>query len=304
MRLLIVGCGYVGSEVVRTCGPEWQIYALTRSEARSDELQSQGIQPVVGSWLDGDSLRDLPEVEGVLVSVPHRADGDYHEETHRVGLENLLSALPGGYRNLVYLSTTGVYGDCDSERVDEQTPVSPTRLGPQIAIEAEQALLDRFANQAEGSGGLRFSGNESRGATGIRCTILRLAGIYGPGRIPLASKILAGEPLAVPLEGFLNLAHVTDIARMISLVITRELQHNLYVFSDGHPVGRATFYRELARLCGVDEPIFAEPDANDSRSRRATSKRIDPSRLVRETEFRFRFPDYRAGLRQAIRETT
>lgn len=288
-RWLIVGCGYVGTELARQAQAAGdQVYALTRSNARSEELRQQNIEPIVGHWLDPDSLRDLPCVDSVLVSVPHRADSstqqDIAEEeiigTHTRGLGNLLQALPADWRRLVYLSTTGVYGQDSSDPVDEATPVHPTRLGPKMAVAAEKWLHAQPADE--------------------RFTVLRLAGIYGPGRIPLANKLRQGEPLAVPLDGHLNLVHVRDIGRMIHVVAGRAMQLPTYVFSDGQPVLRETFYRRVAELCHVPEPTFIAADPQDAKARRATDKRIDPSRLVAETRFVYQYPDYQSGLAAAL----
>ena len=280
MRLLIVGCGYVGGAVVKHAPPDWEICALTRSAARADELKQQNLSPIVGDWLQASTLTALPSVDFVLVSVPHRPVDDLAEAAHRIGLEHLLQRLPAGWRKWVYLSTTGVYGDARHEVVDEETPVSSTRVGPQIALAAER-WLDQHMDADQ-------------------LTILRLAGIYGPGRVPLAAKLRAGEALAVPQDGFLNLVHVTDIARMIHRVFEATLDRSCYVFSDGQPVLRADFYQYLAELCGVPQPVFAEPDPNDSRARRATSKRVSPQRLVAATDFEFQVPSYREGLVEAV----
>ncbi len=281
MKLLIVGCGYVGHEVARLARARGStVYALTRSSKRFGELRDLGLEPIHGTWHDLASLGDLPAVERVLVSIPHRADAGQAVQTHASGLDNLLRALPAGWKKLVYLSTTGVYGDCENDLVDEHTPTSPTRIGPEIALAAEQRLGDTLPAD--------------------QYLVLRLAGIYGPGRIPLAAKLRAGEPLAVPRQGHLNLAHVVDIARMIELVFDQAMQHPLYVFSDGQPVQREEFYRHLARLCGLHDPEFLAPEATDPRARRATNKRINPSRILAETHFEFRFPDYRAGLANAL----
>ncbi len=133
------------------------------------------------------------------------------------------------------MSTTGVYGEAHDE-VDERTPVSPTRIGPQIAVTGERYLQNEF--------------------DGGKFAIIRLAGIYGPGRIPLAEKLRLGEPLQVPQEGWLNLVHVHDIAEMIIRAMKVDLPDSLYVFSDGQPVSRLEFYKALAQLCGVAEPSF------------------------------------------------
>ncbi len=286
-RLLIVGCGYVGKAIAQQATHSgYSVFALTRSESRFDELRAVGVQPVQAHWQQPRSLSNLPSVDHVIVAVPHRVDevsgsADSPELTHVRGLNNLLSNLPASWHKLIYLSTTGVYGQDSAVAVNEDTPVSPTRIGPQIAVAAE----DWLAQHVESG----------------RATVLRLAGIYGPGRVPLAEKIRAGEPLAVPRYGYLNLIHVTDIARVIMLMLERRMQRPAYVFSDGKPIEREVFYRYLADICGVKEPTFAVPEPTDAKTRRATDKRIDPSRLVRELGFEYLFSDFCAGLADAIR---
>ncbi len=285
-RVLIVGCGYVGLAVARVC---WEankntpLFALTRSAARVEELRRAGLEPVIGQWRHPASL-DLPTVNTVLIAVPHREDGGLGKDTHVQGLENLLQHLPTGWSKLIYLSTTGVYGDAH-EVVDESTPTEPTRIGPQIAVAAEQFLQQKWLEQ-------EYSAKQ--------LIIIRLAGIYGPGRIPLAEKLRSGQPLQVPQDGWLNMAHVSDIAAMLADVIHRPMQHRLYVFSDGQAVPRLEFYRYLAGLCGVAEPLFVTPEPTSSRSQRAGSKRVNPQRLVNELEFKFHFPSYREGLADCL----
>jgi len=287
MRLLIVGCGYVGLEVAKLLRHNIlnaSVVALTRSEQRSGELRGLGIEPFVGDWLDPASLQGLESsrCDHVLVAVPHRPVAELAVQTHVLGLENLVARLKNSIEHWIYLSTTGVYGDCDNEVVDETTEVSPTRIGPEIAVAAEQWLLQQQQD------------------SGLNATTLRLAGIYGPGRVPLAAKLQAGEPLAVPREGHLNLVHVTDIARMIIQILPQRMQHPLYLLSDGQPVLRETFYRELAQMCGVDNPTFVDPDPGDAKARRATDKQVNPLRLVTETGFVYQFPNYQVGLAAAL----
>lgn len=301
-RWLIVGCGYVGAQVARRAREAGHVvYALTRNQTRFSELQTLGVEPCLGHWLEPQSLVGLPAVDRILVAVPHRADdsglqtgeqidgrsAELVEPTHAIGLQNLLAAIPTGWRKLVYLSTTGVYGQSSEQWVDEQTPLSPVRIGPRIAVAAERWLSQVLANRL---------------VPGQNYCILRLAGIYGPGRIPLAERLRRGLPLAVPRKGYLNVVHVSDIARMACVLLESSLQYSTYLFSDGQPVLRETFYRHLAELCGVAEPEFVEPDQHDAKLRRATDKRISPSRVLAETRFEFEFPDYRSGLANALAE--
>jgi nucleoside-diphosphate-sugar epimerase len=281
MSVLIVGCGYVGLEFARQWRASQQdpVYALTRSASRTEFFRANGIEPIVGNWQDERPLPPLPTFDTVMISVPHREDIRLGVRSHIVGLEKLLGSLPSSPRKLIYLSTTGVYGDAHDE-VDELTPTQPTRIGPQIAVAAEDWLQQRHLPQL---------------------TIVRLAGIYGPGRIPLADKLRSGEPLPVPQSGWLNLVHVSDIANMLLKAVQAHLELPIYLFSDGHPVERLTFYRELARRCGVCEPRFVEPDPLSLRSQRAGAKRVNPQRLMQALEIVLQFPSYREGLADCLK---
>ncbi|GAB5402671.1 MAG: SDR family oxidoreductase [Aureliella sp.] len=285
-RLLIVGCGYVGKRVAALAtAAGYEVFALTRGESRCSELRSAGCEPIVGSWHSPETLRGLHAVDKVLVAIPHREESELGEETHAVGLSQLRSAVeaqtsPGKVAcRWIYLSTTGVFGECDGEVLNEDSPVSPTRIGPRIAVAAERWLAANLATDS---------------------TTIRLAGIYGPDRIPLAAKLRAGEPLSVPLSGYLNLVHVDDISQVVLHAFEHPLAGSTYLLSDGQPVMRREFYEELARLCGVSTPRFTEPAEGDAKSRRATSKRIDPSRIVAETGYHFSYPSYREGLPQSL----
>ncbi len=295
MSLLIVGCGYVGEALVRWLRNEparstQSAFVLTRSEERMSELRKLGVQPLLGHWLIPESLPEAPEVTRVLITVPHRADtvsglSEDSDQAHVVGLQNVRNWLsrsnqPLSKTRLIYLSTTGVFGASESgQTVTERTDVSPTRIGPRIAVAAE-----RWIEQ-----------NRPVWPT----VVLRLAGIYGPGRVPLVHSLRAGQPLAVPRSGFLNLIHVDDIARAIGWSMDAENPKPLYLLSDGQPVEREIFYRYLADLCGVSEPQFVEPD-DSSKSRRATDKRIDSTLFWQDSGLQPKYSDYRSGLRSAV----
>lgn len=293
MKLLIAGCGYVGSEFAKRLPELWddsehELYALTRSADRVEELSRLGIKPLVGDWLEPSSLPQLPAVDGLLVAIPHRPADLFGTQTHVIGLQNLLAQLappgqPTRELKVVYLSTTGVYGPASgSSIVDETTPAAPNRPGSEVAVAAETWLEAWQRTQP------------------IRLNILRLAGIYGRGRIPLIKSLLDGEPLAVPREGHLNLIHVVDIANLLVHAFRYDLSQHLYVVSDGVPVLREQFYGELARLCGIDQPVFVDPATDDSRQRRASDKRVNPQLLFSHWRRPLAFPDYRAGLADAV----
>ncbi len=284
MSLLIVGCGYVGRPVaVRWMESGQPVAAITRGGASLGTLASCGIQPVVVDWLDEHASWQLPfQPRQVLVAVPHREDHGHAAQTHVVGLQNLLKRCPQIER-LVVLSTTGVYHQHDGGWVDEQSPTEPTRIGPQIALAAERWLAEHCAAG--------------------RATSLRLAGIYGPDRVPLLAKLRAVEPIPVG-SGFLNLIHLDDIVSAVVGLLSAKTAGALYVLSDGRPVERKQFYLDAARIFQTAAPQFVEAAAESARGMRSESnKRINPAKILRELPLTLRYPDHLSGL-QALADSS
>ena len=131
----------------------------------------------------------------------------------------------------------------------------------------------------------------------IRSLILRMAGLYGPGRIPNAAEIRLNQPLAAPEHGYLNLIHVDDAASVVLAAAERAKPPRTYVVSDGHPVQRREYYEELARLLGAPPPKFASPSPNAPASVRAASdKRARNARMLAEMQVTLAYPSHREGL--------
>lgn len=279
MIKLVFGCGYLGQRVAaRWIEQGCQVYAVTRSTNRAAALASVGIHPIIGDVLNCDSWGNLPVAETVLFAVGYeRASARSIREVYVEGLRRVLAALPHGTGRLVYVSSTGVYGQADGSWVDEDSPCQPQREGGSACLEAERLLRDS--------------------AWGGPALVLRMSGIYGPGRIPRRRELEAGRPLAAPQAGYLNLVHVDDAARA---VLTAESDHGgppVYCVSDGNPVLRGDYYRYLAQRLGAPEPHFVEPpEDSPARLRAGSSKRISSARLRNRLGFRFEYPSYREGL--------
>lgn len=279
MKKLIFGCGYLGSRVARLWLEQGQtVHAVTRDEGRAAEFRAGGIQPFVGDITTPSSLAGLPAAETVLFAVGFdRSSGRSIHDVYVAGLEAALAALPPTVERFLYISSTGVYAQRDGAWVDEASPCRPTRDGGRACLAAEQVL------QAH--------------PLGARAVILRMAGIYGPDRIPRARDIAQGTPLTSPAEGYLNLIHVEDAAGVVLQAEARARPPRLYLVSDGHPVVRRDYYQQLARLLGAPPPSFTTPSADSPAAARAeSSKRISNARLVRELAPTFRYPSYREGL--------
>ena len=292
MSKLIVGCGYLGTRVAKL----WRdanedVHVVTRYAEREREFASQGLQPLVANILDKHTLANLPLVDTVLFAVGYdRNSSQPIEKVYAQGLANVLAALPSDTGRVVYISTTGVYGPASGEWVNEQTPTAPERAGGRASLAAEKIL--------------------TKHPLGKRSVILRLAGIYGPERIPYLDKLLAGEPLAVPSAGWLNLIHVDDAAAIV-LASEKWAATNpktdgpeFFCVSDGQPVVRGDYYREIARLIGAAEPQFVAPEPDTPAAARARSdKRISNRRLMSTIDVKLRYPSYREGLAAMLSST-
>ena len=139
---------------------------------------------------------------------------------------------------------------------------------------------------------------------GTSSIVLRLAGIYGPGRLPRREEILAGTPIRALPDGFLNLIHVDDAAFAVLAAETAGQPARTYLVSDGHPVKRSDYHAELSRLLSAPPPVFDRPDDLDERQERsAGSKRISNARMLAELNVPLGYPSYREGLAAALNDS-
>ncbi len=274
---LILGCGYLGSRVAqRWLQENHTVYAVTRSPERARELHNRGLLPLVADVTVPESLRELPRADTVLFAVGYdRTAAPSITEVYVEGLRHVLAALPANTGRFLYISSTGVYGQSAGEWVDETSPCEPTREGGKACLEAER-LLDQHP-------------------LGERAVILRLGGLYGPGRVPRRADLEAGRPIAAPEHGYLNLIHVDDAATVV-LAAERQAQGRTRLnVTDGHPVLRGDYFRELTRLVNAPPPQFVAPSG--PRAERATTdKRVSNRKLVEELGVTFAYPTYREGL--------
>jgi nucleoside-diphosphate-sugar epimerase len=227
----------------------------------------------------------LPVADRVLFAVGFdRQGGQSIHDVYANGVQNVLAALPAATKRFIYISTTGVYGPADGGWVDEVTPTDPRREGGQASLAAEQVIASHPLGQ--------------------RSVVLRLAGIYGPGRVPFLKELRAGEPIAAPATGWLNLIHVEDAATVVVAASETALPAagpQIYCVSDGQPVERGEFYGEVARQIGAAPPRFVEPDPNSPRAARAEgNRRVNNARMLADLRVQLAYPDYRAGLTDAV----
>ena len=288
-RVLIVGCGYLGMRIAQPyLARDTNVFALTRNSSTAVSLVENGVQPIVHNWDEVQDWPAIPETDFLFVCVSHApVDGIEPTETHVRGLKNLWRQLVSPPKRLVYLSTTGVYAHCDDGRwIDESSPVEPNRPGSVAAMAAERWLAQTLPEE--------------------RLTILRAAGIYGPGRIPRVDSLRKNEPLHADPNSYLNLIHVEDLAAIAIQASQHPEAFGLFAVSDGHPVLRREYYQFIAETLGTSQPLFLPIDSDKDltvRRRGEGSKRIKNQRLHDVLKYGFQFPDYQAGLRPLLVKT-
>jgi nucleoside-diphosphate-sugar epimerase len=275
---LIVGCGYLGRRVGRLLAEGGErVVGIVRSSARAAELADWGIEPMVADLLDPASLTSLPSANRVLHAVAlDRSGGASPRAVYVEGLRHLLDRLAPLPRRLVFISSTGVYGQTDGSRVDEDSPTKPHGESGRALLAAEDVLRSFEARHS------------------LDHVILRLAGLYGSGRLIRRTALERGEPIAGDPEHWLNLIHVEDAARFAAALLVRdEPPRRLYEASDDRPVPRREFYGFVARHLGLPPPTFA---AGATPSRDISNKRVDSRRIKVDFGLSCVYPDFETGV--------
>jgi nucleoside-diphosphate-sugar epimerase len=234
-KFFIVGCGDIGRRVARLIQVEGgEVTALVRSPEKGSQLVELGIRSVTGNLDDAATLVGLP-VAGAVVFYLAPPPGGGHLDTRA---RNFCAAVPAGGepRRIVYISTSGVYGDCGGRVVTEETPPDPQTPRGKRRLDAENVFLEW--------------GREH--GTGV--VILRVSGIYGPGRLPL-QHLAGGQPVLREEEATLtNRIHSDDLARVCVAAAERGEDGDVFNVSDGHPGTLTEYFVKAARILGLPEP--------------------------------------------------
>ncbi len=257
MRIAIIGCGYVGKAVASSLirGGGDVVGTTTRQEGCA-AIERVGVRAAVLELSDTRRLHDLlADREAALLMVAPNRPGATHREVYLEGVRSFLIAAQGtALRHILYTSSTSVYGQSDGSWVDETSPTEPASENGRILVEAEREWL---------AGATRL---------GVCGTILRLAGIIGPGRGP-ANRVRqwAGRERDDG-EGFVNLIHRDDIVAACTALVHRPYEGVLNV-SDGRPIRRRDLYDRLVAAAGV-EPIRWKAASVPDLGKRVSNRRM------------------------------
>ena len=287
-RLLIVGCGDVVRRVLPELVRRWRVYALVREP--EEELRALGVLQIRG---DLDQPATLGRLAGlahaVLHSAPPASAGNVDIRTRRL-IAALRSAqsLP---RRLVYIGTSGVYGDCRGEVVAETRPLRPRTARAQRRADAERQLRD-FGR-----------------TSGCCVSILRAPGIYAADRLPL-ERLRRGDPvLRAEEDVYTNHIHAEDLGRACLAALLSGRPNRAYHASDDSAISMGDWFDRLAAAYGLPRP----PRVTRAEAERllppvmlsfmGESRRLDNARLKHELRLALRYPDIDAGIAAALRKS-
>jgi nucleoside-diphosphate-sugar epimerase len=272
MRLFILGLGYSAGHFVRRFGGTFSHIAGTvRDPAQRSDLAGIEMHAFSGGSPARETVERISDADVLLVSIPPGSAGD-------PAIAAFGDVLAAGQRKVVYLSTIGVYGDHAGGWVDESTPPQASLDRTRMRVAAEQAWTDTTRGNA---------------------AILRLAGIYGPGRNALVT-LRAGTARRIIKPGqVFNRIHVDDIASAIMAAVHHP-GGGIWNVCDDEPAPPQDVIAYAAQLMGVappaEEPFATAEMSAMARSFYASSARVSNARLKHELGVALAYPTYRQGL--------
>jgi nucleoside-diphosphate-sugar epimerase len=281
MRVLIVGCGYVGLplgvELVRL-GHE--VYGLRRNALAENELKAVGIHPLFGDVTQLETLAKLPrEFDWVVNCVAAGGGAENYRQVYLQGTRNLIEWLaPSSPKKFVYTSSTSVYGQADGSQVKESSPTELLVETAKVLLETEKALLAAVAERK------------------FPAVILRVAGVYGPDRGHWFKQFLKNEA-QMESDGsrFLNMIHRDDLIGCIIAALKNGRPGEIYNAVDNEPVSQLHFFQWLAHALDKPLPPSEPENPGENRKRGVTNKRVLNRKLKMELGYQFKYPNFRKG---------
>jgi len=285
-RLLIVGCGDIALRALPQLVRNFQVFGLVRAAGQADRIAALGAKPVAGDLDDPATLAPLAEAaELVLHLAP---PGDSGEGDQRSA--NLIAALTSRPpERLVYISTSGVYGDCGGAWVDEDRPVAPQTLRGVRRADAERALL-AWGRQC-----------------GVAVAVLRVPGIYAAERLPLAQLRRGAPVLRAEDDVYTNHIHADDLAAICATALERAAPGRIYNASDDGEIKMGDYFDLVADRAGLPRPpriarAAAEAGAISEglMSFMRESRRLVNTRMKAELGVRLRYPSVYEGVPKPV----
>ena len=273
-RLLILGCGDVGMRVLPLLRTRFRVFAVTSTPEHCAALRAAGAVPIVADLDQPSSLQRLRGLaRHVLHLAPPQSEGALDRRTR-----NLCAVLPANAR-MVYVSTSGVYGDCGGALIDETRTVAPHNARAQRRVDAERVLRD-WARRS-----------------GSAVALLRVPGIYAPERLPLR-RLEQGIAALLPDDDvYTNHIHADDLASIVALALFRGLPGRIYHAVDDTRMLMADYFDTVADAFDLPRPPrlaraqLAAAVSPMLLSFMSESRRMSNARIKGELGVRLRYPE-------------
>ena len=285
-KILIVGSGDVARRILPALLPNYRVLAVLRDPERAAMWRQAGAIPVICDLDDRNSLQRLAGLAEIILHLaPPPGEGRRDTRTRR-----LLAALARGEslpRCLIYVSTTGVYGDCGGVAIDECRPVNPESSRALRRVDAEHSL------RAWG------------GRHGVRVSILRAPGIYAADRLPVERLQRAIPALIAEEDVITNHIHAEDLAAACVAAIRHGKRNRVYNVTDDSSVKMGDYFDAVASAFALPRPPRLPREALSRLvspvqwSFMRESRRIDNKRLKNELRLRLRYPTVHDGIAAA-----
>jgi len=285
--VLIIGCGYVGLSLgVELLRQGHAVAGLRRSAQGAASLQSAGLQPLTADITRRGDLAKLPlPYDWVVNTISSGMGGvEEYQEIYFEGTRNLLQWLASAPpKKFVHTGSASVYGQTDASQVSETSLAEPATSTGRILLATEKLLLDAMR------------------ARQFPAILLRVGGIYGPGRGHHFLQYLKGEARITGRgEHFLNMIHRDDVVGAIITALQSARAGEIYNVVDDEPVPQIRFFRWLSETLGRDMPPFVPESAASAAKRGATNKKVLNRKLKMELGYAFRYPTFRQGFTAEI----
>lgn len=268
-RVIIAGCGFVGTRLALELNSRGDdVWGLSRT---APDLPA-GCHHLQADLTQAETLRGkLPSGTTHLVYAASagRSSDEQYEAVYVRGLLNLLTEADlSSLQRLLFVSSTAVYPQDDGSWVDEQSSTQPTHFSGVRTLQAEQVALN----------------------CGLPATVLRCAGIYGPGRTRLIDAVRSGQANYDPsTPRYTNRIHRDDVAGALAHLMSMRDAESIYIGVDEHPADQREVLGFLAQKLGLE---FPRPTSDTAK--RGGNKRCRGDKL-RRSGYKFRFPTYREG---------